>query len=100
MKRVSKFQPGTALTAEQKERLAALAKLPDDQIDTSDIPPVPQEFWKGAVRGLLYRPVKEAVSLRIDADVLAWLKKDGSGYQTRLNAILRERMLEDLKRAG
>jgi len=40
--------------------------------------------------------VKQAVSLRLDADVLAWLKKAGEGYQTRANRILRERMLEDL----
>ena len=42
------------------------------------------------------RAVKEAVSLRLDADVLAWLKKDGAGYQTRVNKMLRERMLAEL----
>jgi uncharacterized protein (DUF4415 family) len=45
----------------------------------------------------LWRPVKQAVSLRLDADVLAWLKKDGQGYQTRVNRMLRERMLKDLE---
>ncbi len=44
-----------------------------------------------------YRPVKEAVSLRLDADVLAWLKKDGAGYQTRVNKMLRERMVAELE---
>jgi uncharacterized protein (DUF4415 family) len=41
--------------------------------------------------------VKQAVSLRLDADVLAWLKKDGQGYQTRVNRMLREWMLKDLE---
>lgn len=47
------------------------------------------------MRGKFYRPVKKAVSLRLDADVIAWLKKDGEGYQTRANRLLRERMLAD-----
>ena len=42
--------------------------------------------------------MKQAVSLRLDADVIAWLKKDGDGYQTRANRMLRERMLKDLER--
>jgi uncharacterized protein (DUF4415 family) len=44
-------------------------------------------------------PVKRAVSMRLDADVVAWLKKAGKGYQTRGNRILRERMLDELRRA-
>jgi uncharacterized protein (DUF4415 family) len=54
-------------------------------------------MWKNAVRGRFYRPVKQAVSLRLDADVIAWLKKDGQGYQTRANQILGERMLKELE---
>jgi uncharacterized protein (DUF4415 family) len=90
-------EPGTPLTEEQKRRLEALKNLPDEDIDYSDIPPITEEQWKTAVRGRLYRPVKKAVSLRLDADVIEWLKKDGEGYQTRANQLLRERMLEDLK---
>jgi uncharacterized protein (DUF4415 family) len=56
-----------------------------------------EEAWKNAVRGRLYRPVKQAVSLRLDADVVAWLKKDGEGYPTRANQMLRERMLQDVR---
>ena len=41
--------------------------------------------------------MKQAVSLRLDADVIAWLKKDGQGYQTRANRVLRERMLAELR---
>jgi uncharacterized protein (DUF4415 family) len=89
-------EPGTPLTAEQRRQLEALAKMPDSEIDFSDAPVLPDEVWKNAVRGRLYRPVKQAVSLRLDADVIAWLKKDGEGYQTRANQMLRERMLQDL----
>jgi uncharacterized protein (DUF4415 family) len=79
--------------------LAALAALPDKQIDTSDIPELPRGAWKDAVRGRFYRPVKQAVSLRLDADVVAWLRKSGKGYQTRANRILRQSMLADISRA-
>jgi uncharacterized protein (DUF4415 family) len=96
MKVVYRREPGTPLTAEQRRQLEVLANKPDSEIDTSDIPELPEEAWKDAVRGRFYRPVKQAVSLRLDADVLAWLKKDGEGYQTRANRILRERMLKDL----
>jgi uncharacterized protein (DUF4415 family) len=46
-----------------------------------------------------FSPVKQAVSLRLDADVIAWLKKPGKGYQTRANRILRQRMLDEIRRA-
>ncbi len=89
---------GRALTAKQKRELAVLAALPDDQIDTSDIPELPPGAWKDAVRGRFYRPVKQPISMRLDADVVAWLKKRGKGYQTRVNSILRQSMLTDIKR--
>ena len=63
-------------------------------------PELPPDAFKNAVRGRFYRPVKQAVSLRLDADVIAWLKKDGDGYQTRVNQMLRERMLAELNKAG
>jgi uncharacterized protein (DUF4415 family) len=90
---------GQALSPRQKKELADLASLPDDQIDTSDIPELPASAWKNAIRGRFYRPVKQAVSLRLDADVIAWLRKAGRGYQTRANRILRERMLAEVMRA-
>jgi len=93
-----KRAPARSLTARQKRELAAIAALPDDQIDTSDVPELPPSAWKDAVRGRFYRPVKQAVSLRLDADVVAWLKKPGRGYQTRANRILRERMLAQGKK--
>ena len=85
-------EAGTPLTAKELKELKALAGRP---IDTSDIPELPASAWKNAVRGKFYRPVKKAVSLRLDADVIAWLKKDGKGYQTRANRVLREKMLAD-----
>jgi uncharacterized protein (DUF4415 family) len=94
----AKRAAGRALTAKQKRELGALAALPDDQIDTSDIPELPPGAWKDAVRGRFYRPLKQPISMRLDADVVAWLKKRGRGYQTRVNSILRQTMLTDVKR--
>jgi uncharacterized protein (DUF4415 family) len=88
-------EPGTPLTKRERAELEKLARMPEHEIDTSDIPELPASAWKDAVRGKFYRPVKRAVSLRLDADVIAWLKKDGKGYQTRANRVLREKMLAD-----
>jgi uncharacterized protein (DUF4415 family) len=88
------------LTAAQKVELQALKAMPDSEIDFSDIPPLPDSFWENAVRGRFYKPVKQATTVRVDADVLAWLKHEGKGYQTRINAVLREAMLRDLQGLG
>jgi len=88
-----------ALASKQKAELRGLSALTDDEIDTSDIPELPPRAWKEAVRGHFYRPVKQAVSMRLDADIIAWLKKRGKGYQTRVNRILRQQMMADIKRA-
>lgn len=84
------------VTPERLAELKALAQRPDAEIDYSDIPPLSAEFWKNAVRNPFYRPTKMHTTVRVDADVLIWLKSQGRGYQTRLNAILRRAMLEDL----
>ncbi len=81
------------LTKLQTEEIEALANMPDEEIDTSDIPEV--KDWSLAEIGKFYRPIKKPVTLRLDADVLAWLKSQGAGYQTRLNAILRQAMNKD-----
>jgi uncharacterized protein (DUF4415 family) len=80
------------LTAKQKSEIEALTKLPDSQIDTSDIPEV--TFTDQAVVGKFYRPIKKPISVRLDADVLAWLKHFGPGYQSRINDILRREMMQ------
>jgi uncharacterized protein (DUF4415 family) len=79
------------LTAEKREKLERLAAHPDREIDLSDIPEI-REMPSDAVVGKFYRPKKETVTIRIDADVLAWLKASGSGYQTRINGFLRQLM--------
>lgn len=86
------------LTEERRKELARLDALPADQIDTSDIPELTDEQWASAVRGRFYRPIKQQITARLDADVLAWLKAGGQGYQTRMNAILRRAMMAELDR--
>lgn len=85
------------LTKQQQQEITLLEALPEEDIDTSDIAPLSEEFWKNAEMGKFYRPVKLATTVRIDADVLAWLKSKGKGYQTRINAILREAMQAETK---
>jgi len=87
-----------ALSEAQKAELAALAALPESDIDYSEIPPLPESFWQSAERGRFYRPVKQQITARVDADVLAWLKSQGKGYQARLNAILRREMLASIEK--
>ena len=86
------------LTDAQKAELAALAAKPDSEIDFSDIPPLTESFWRNAERGRFYKPVKQQITARVDADVLAWLKSQGKGYQGRINAILRREMLSAMQR--
>ena len=85
----------TTNRAERRNReIAALVALRDRDIDTSDISEVAD--WSKAVVGKFYRPLKEPVTLRLDADVLAWLKSQGPGYQTRINTLLRDAMSGNL----
>ncbi len=77
-----------------RQELAALATKPESEIDFSDLPATTEHDWQGARRGQFYRPVKKQLTVRIDADVLEWLKSQGTGYQRRLNAILRSAMLD------
>ena len=85
------------LSDEQKARLDALAKRPGSEIDFSDVAELDESFWKNAVQNPLYKPTKQVTTIRIDADVMQWLKSQGKGYQTRMNKILREAMLKELK---
>jgi uncharacterized protein (DUF4415 family) len=92
------LRPSQPLTAKQRREIEKLTAMPEDRVDTSDIPELPPGSWRNAVRGKWYRPVKQAVSIRLDADVLAWLKAKGAGYQTKVNGLLREKMLEELSK--
>ena len=84
------------MTLARRRKLAALAERPDSEIDFSDISPLTDKFWENAVRNPFYRPVKQQLTVRLDADVVAWLRMQGKGYQTRLNSVLREVMVRDL----
>lgn len=76
-----------------KERAAQIKALPDEQIEYSEIPELDESFWERAV---LHMPEpKKGIYIRLDADILAWLKVSGKGYQTRLNAMLRALMEQD-----
>jgi uncharacterized protein (DUF4415 family) len=85
------------LTDEDVAHLQALSDRPDSEIDLSDIPEWTEEKFRNAVRGRFYRPLKEQITAKVDQDVVAWLKSEGPGYQTRMNAILRRAMQESLK---
>jgi len=76
------------LSSSLRDELAALEAIADSDIDTRDIPEVTD--WSGAERGRFYRPVKQLLSVRLDSDLVAWFKASGAGYQTRINAALRE----------
>ena len=84
------------LTADQMAQLQALAGR---EPDTQDIPEAPEENWRHAQRGAgadaIWEAHKEPISLRVDKDVLDWLRRQGPGYQTTINRILHERMETD-----
>jgi uncharacterized protein (DUF4415 family) len=86
------------LTKEQRKDIAALAAMKDEDIDFSDIPLVLD--WSKAEIGKFYRPPKKPVTIRLDADVLNWLKGYGPGYQTRVNLLLRHAMTSSAERTG
>jgi uncharacterized protein (DUF4415 family) len=79
------------LTKAQLRDIRTIAALKDKDIDFSDAAPVLD--WSGAEMGKFYRPPKKPVTLRLDIDVIEWLKSAGPGYQTRANGFLRHAML-------
>ena len=81
----------------EAERLAA---LPDEEIDLTDMPE--KLDWSKAERGKFYRPVKQQLTLRLDADVIHWFKThaQGGGYQTRINQALRDYVEQRRRKAG
>jgi uncharacterized protein (DUF4415 family) len=97
---VRKTLADSPMTAARKRKLARVAARPDSEIDLAEIPLLTESFWKNAVRNPFYRPVKQQLTVRLDADVVAWLRNQGKGYQTRLNRVLREAMLADIKKSA
>ena len=86
----------TKIDTKQAKELRNLEKMKQNDIDLSDLPEV--HDWDNAVVGKFYRPIKKPLTLRVDADILAWLKSQGKGYQTRINKILRSAMLNQARR--
>lgn len=73
-------------------QIEALKRMPDSAIDFSDIPEITAAMWRNAIYGNPYLRKKQQLTVRLDADVLQWLKGLGKGYQTKLNAMLRAAM--------
>lgn len=81
------------LTAEQKKELLSLQALQDHEIDLSDVPELDVESFAKAVRNPYHRVLKELTTVRIDKDIMDWLRSGGPGYQTRINTYLRLAMV-------
>jgi uncharacterized protein (DUF4415 family) len=84
------------LARKQAKEIRALARMKDSEINLEDAPPL--AHWDRAVLGKFYRPIKKSLTIRLDADVLAWLRSQGKGYQTRLNGLLRAAMERQARR--
>jgi uncharacterized protein (DUF4415 family) len=78
------------LTEDQKRQVAAVATKKEADIDLSEMPEVLD--WSGAEIGKFYRPAKKPITIRLDTDIVAWLKSYGQGYQTKVNLLLRHAM--------
>ena len=84
----------TELPSEVQSQIRALETLPEEQTDTTEVPEILD--WSDSRRGVFYRPVKQQITLRLDADIIAWFKAQacgGRGYQTDINEALREHVL-------
>ena len=88
---------GDKLSKKTIANLRSVAAIRDEDIDFSDIPELTARDFGRAIPNPYYRPVKKAVSARLDADVIAWLKSKGAGYQTRMNQLLRKAMVQDAR---
>ena len=87
VKRTLNTRKPPRLSAERKARLDAVASIPDEQIDYSDAPALPDAVWMKAAADL--PRTKQQITLRIDAEVLEFFKHTGKRYQSRINAVLR-----------
>ena len=85
-KKITTMQLGEGLE-EGKTDWESLKNMRDEDIDCSDIPELDDAFWKNAK--LVIPPHKQQLTIRLDSDILGWLKGQGQGYQTRINSILR-----------
>jgi uncharacterized protein (DUF4415 family) len=85
-----------------RAEIEALAAMSDDDIDTDDIPEAPLENMKAGERGRYFRPYKTSITIRLDADLIDWFKKEAEkgGYQTEINRVLRRHMMDSIKNVG
>ena len=102
LRRLNVADMNQEMTADREAQLRYLSELPDDQIDTSDIPEITDAQWATARRGALFRPIKTPVTIRLDADLVEWYKANAENgrYQTEINRALRLYMQEAIKKAG
>ncbi len=95
------YTPPAEAGPEHEAEIRRLEGLPEASVDADAIPPAPPEAWRLARRGPMtgaelqemrrfFRPVKEPVSIRLDADILDWFRRQGRGWQTEINKALRE----------
>ena len=87
----------TKRRSQQDKRLAKLRRMPDSEIDFSDIPETDANFWADAK--LVEHPKKVPISIRVDEDVLQWFKENTKTYQREMNAVLRTYVLHKNKAA-
>lgn len=91
------------LTDEEQAEISALGALSDNDIDYSDIPALTDQFWKNAIRNPYFKPIKQQLTLRLDADLIAWFKQQrpgGRGYQSAINTALRDYVSAQTRKAG
>jgi uncharacterized protein (DUF4415 family) len=94
---------GEGLTQHDLELSKKLVATPKRKIDLNDIPEIKENTFanrSGILATGLFKPYKQQITLRIDSDVMAWARQAGAGYQSRINAMLRKAMMEDMKSDG
>jgi len=87
------------LTAEEQQAWKEVQEMRDEDIDYSDIPPLPNTGWR-RVSDLIPAENKQQITLRLDADVIAFFRATGRRYQSRINAALREYVNANKKSAS
>ena len=93
------FTPGRPFSAEDEARLDALADKSDEDIDYSDIPPLPNDFFKNAVRGWLPMEMR-TISVPLDAEVYDWILREGPKNARVINHVLRREMQQSAAHEG
>ncbi len=88
------------VTDDHRDELAELAAMSDEDIDLSDIPEMTDEEWQAALKRGVYRPVKQQLTIRLDADIVDWFKRTQPKYQTAMNEVLRKHMIEQSRKTG